>query len=61
MNFWSKSVSQNVGIKNLNDWNAFIECSDRMDDLDQIIDDYNLSRKKKNLNCVWWHDGRYYE
>ena len=49
MNFWSKSVSQNVGIKNLNDWNAFIECSDRMDDLDQIIDDYNPSRKRKIL------------
>ena len=38
-----------VGIKYCNDPNAFIECSNRMDDVYQNIDDYNLSRKRKFL------------
>ena len=40
---------QNVGINYLKDSNAFIECSNRMDDVYQNIDDYNLSRKRKVL------------
>ena len=36
---------ENVGIKHLNDSNAFIECS--MDDVYNNIDDYNSSRKGK--------------
>ena len=36
---------ENVGIKHLNDSNAFIECS--MDDVYKNIDDYNSSRKGK--------------
>ena len=42
---------ENAGIKQLNDPNAFIECSDTMDDVDENINDYNPSRKRKNLNC----------
>ena len=38
-----------VGIKYCNDPNAFIECSNRMDDVYQNIDDYNPSRKRKIL------------
>ena len=38
-----------VGIKYCNDPNAFIECSNRMDDIYQNINDYNPSRKKKIL------------
>ena len=38
-----------AGTKNLNDSNAFIECSDTMDDVYENIDDYNPSRKRKNL------------
>ena len=38
---------EDVGIKYCNDPNAFIECSNRMDDVYQNIDDYNLSTKKK--------------
>ena len=40
---------KNVGIKHLNDSNAFIECSNTMDEVYENIDDYNLSRKRKNL------------
>ena len=38
-----------VGIKYCNDPNAFIECSNRMDDIYQNINDYNPSRKRKIL------------
>ena len=41
--------SQDAGIKHLNDANAFIECSNTMDDVYQNIDDYNPSRKRKIL------------
>ena len=40
---------QDVGIKYCNDPNAFIECSNRMDDVYQNIDDCNPSRKRKIL------------
>ena len=40
---------ENVGIKHLNDSNAFIECSNTMDDVYENIDDYNPSRKRKIL------------
>ena len=40
---------ENVGIKHLNDSNAFIECSNTMDDVYENIDDYNSSRKRKIL------------
>ena len=35
---------KDVGIKHCNDPNAFIECSNRMDDVYQNIDDYNPSK-----------------
>ena len=38
-----------AGVKHLNDPNAFIECSDTMDDVYESINDYNLSRKRKIL------------
>ena len=41
--------SGNDGISYLNDPNGFIECSNRMDDVYQNIDDYNPSRKRKIL------------
>ena len=37
---------ENVGTNHFNGPNAFIECSNRMDDVYPNIDDYNLSRKK---------------
>ena len=40
---------EDVEIKYCNDPNGFIECSNRMDDVYQNIDDYNLSRKRKVL------------
>ena len=40
---------ENAGIKYLNDSNAFIECSNTMDDVYENIDDYNPSRKRKIL------------
>ena len=40
---------ENVGIKHLNDSNAFIECSNTMDDVYENIDDYKPNRQKKIL------------
>ena len=40
---------ENAGIKHLNDPNAFIECSNTMDDVYQNINNYNPSRKRKIL------------
>ena len=40
---------EDVGIKHLNNPNAFIECSNTMDDVYENIDDYNPSRKRKIL------------
>ena len=51
---------EDIGIKHVNDPNAFIECSNTMDDVYENIDDYNPSRKRKK-NCLWWHDCRHYD
>ena len=40
---------ENAGITHVNDSNAFIEYSNAMDDVYENIDDYNSSRKRKNL------------
>ena len=40
---------KDIGIKYCNDPNAFIECSNAMDDVYQNIDDYNPVRKRKIL------------
>ena len=40
---------EDAGIKHLNDSNAFIECSNTMDDVYENIDDYNWNRQRKNL------------
>ena len=40
---------ENAGIKHVNDSNAFIECSNTMDDIYENIDKYNPSRKRKIL------------
>ena len=40
---------ENAGIKHLNDPNAFIECSNRTDDVYENIHDDNSSRKRKIL------------
>ena len=40
---------EDAGTKHLNDPNAFIKCSNTMDDVYQHIDDYNPSRKRKIL------------
>ena len=40
---------KDAGIKHLNDPNAFIKCSNTMDDVYENIHDYNLSRKRKIL------------
>ena len=37
---------KNTGIKHLNDPNAFIECSNTMDDVYEDINDYNSSKKE---------------
>ena len=51
---------KDVGIKHVNNPDAFIECSNTMDDVYENIDDYNSNRKRK-FNCFWWHDSRYYD
>ena len=40
---------EHVGIKHCNHPNAFIECSNTMDDVYENIDNYNLNRKRKIL------------
>ena len=40
---------KNAGIKHLNDSNAFIECSNTMDDVYENINDYNPIRKRKKI------------
>ena len=40
---------EDIGIKHVNDPNAFIECSNTMDDVYENIDDYNPSSKSKIL------------
>ena len=40
---------KNAGTKHANNPNAFIECSNTMDDIYENIDDYNPSRKRKIL------------
>ena len=40
---------QHAGIKHLNNPNAFIECSNTMDDVYENINDYNPIRKRKKL------------
>ena len=40
---------EDAGVKHLNDENAFIECSNTMDDVYENINDYNSRRKRKIL------------
>ena len=40
---------KNVGIKHLNNSNAFIECSNTTDDIYENINDYHPNRKRKML------------
>ena len=40
---------EDAGTKHLNDPNAFIECSNTMDDVYENIDDYNPNKKRKLL------------
>ena len=40
---------KDAGIKHLNDPNAFIECSNTMDDVYENIDDYNPNKQRKIL------------
>ena len=39
---------KNTGIKHLNDPNAFVDCSNTMDDIYENINDYNPIRKEKS-------------
>ena len=40
---------KDVGTNHFNDPNAFIECSNTMDDVYENVDDYNPSNKRKTL------------
>ena len=40
---------EDAGVKHLNNPNAFIECSNMMDDVYENINDYNPMRKRKKL------------
>ena len=43
---------EDAGIKHVNNSNAFIECSNMMDDVYEHINDYNPSRKRKILIAI---------
>ena len=45
----AKFINENAGIKHVNDGNAFIECSNTMDDVYESINDYNPNRRRKIL------------
>ena len=47
---------EDIGIKYVNDPNAFIECSNTMDDVYENIDDYNLNRKRKRKKLIVFVD-----
>ena len=47
--FIKKCRNGNAGTNHLNDSNAFIQCSNSMDDIYENIEDYNLNRKTKIL------------
>ena len=47
---------ENAGIKHYNDPNAFMGCSNTMDDVYENIDDYNLSRKRKRKKLIVFDD-----
>ena len=40
---------EDAGIKHFNDLNEFVECSSTMDDVYEIIDEYNQNRQRKIL------------
>ena len=42
---------EDAGIKHVNNPNAFIVCSNTMDDVYEDIENYNPKRDKKSLNC----------
>ena len=42
---------KDAGIKHLNNPNAFIKCSNMMDDVYENINDCNPIRKRKKINC----------
>ena len=44
---------ENAGIKHFNDPNAFIKCSNTMNDIYENINDYNLIRKRKKILIVF--------
>ena len=48
MNIWLKK-REDVGIKHVNNPNAFTECSNAIYDVYENIHDYNPSSKRKNL------------
>ena len=50
---------EDVGTNHFNDPNAFTQCSNRMNDVYQNIDDYNPSRKRRIF--VWWHDCKHHD
>ena len=52
---------ENSGIKHFNDPNAFIECSNTMDDVYENINAYNPIRKINKISCHWWNDCRCYD
>ena len=43
---------EDTGIKHVNNSNGFIECSNTIDDVYENINDYNIVRKRKKINCL---------
>ena len=52
---------EDAGTKHFNDSNAFIKCSNPIDDASENMDDYNPKRKKKSYLhlMTWLHDWRF--
>ena len=50
---------ENTGLNHLNDSNAFIEYLNGMNDVYKNIEEYNLNKRRQNIDCFWWYDSWY--
>ena len=47
------------GLKKNKSWKTFIDYSQSTDDVYENLEDYNLTKERKNGVGVWWYNSRY--
>ena len=50
---------EKAGIKKNKSWKTFIDYSQSTDDVYENLEDYNLTKERKNGVGVWWYNSRY--